>query len=307
MARNFDVPVSTPQAEEFLQGVKDVATHAAQAEVERIVGSEDGPTMGPLPDVLTELRRPFAPEAVKWKVQTEWGSGAIVVAHIDARLVIERLNMVVGLNWHDEYAPLGNGLMWCALTVQGVTRRDVGQGADGKTMVSDALKRAGVKFGIGVSIYAMRAVQMERGTGPNKLRTEKRKKKGGSEKVDVCVLDDLNREWLSAAYARWLDKGSGKIFGEPLPHGDEVGAAGLELDIEDAPAPEEAPDVVPVEDALADEIAQTCKDAFDTLRERGEMLPGEFSRRLRAASGSHEDLQALADELVARAAGEAKA
>lgn len=185
-------------------------------------------------DVLTELRRPFMPAAVKWKIQTEWGSGAIVVAHIDARLVIERLNLVVGTDWTDDYQPLGERAMWCKLTVNGQSHKDVGLGSDEKAKVSDALKRAAVHFGIGVSVYALAAVRMEVGTGPSKLRTERRKKKqrdGSFKEVNVCVLDAANLEKLADSYAKWLE-GKGAMFGEPYEHGDQVGAQGLELDVE---------------------------------------------------------------------------
>jgi hypothetical protein len=57
------------------------------------------------------LRRPFTPAAVRFKVQATWPkdkpTGGLIVAYIDARLVTERLNLVVPHLWADAYRPVG--------------------------------------------------------------------------------------------------------------------------------------------------------------------------------------------------------
>lgn len=192
------------------------------------------------PAILTELRRPFAPSAIKFKIQATWPKGAMVVAHLDARLVIERLNHVCGLDWSDAYRehPAAKHL-WCDLTVQGVTRSDVGQGDDGKAAVSDALKRAAVHFGIGVSVYAMSRANLNVGDEPGQLRTRKKKGHDGSEK-ETPILDARTEGWLREKYGQWLEAG-GKVFGEPLEHGDEVDFAGVDEDPEPPADPPPAP------------------------------------------------------------------
>jgi hypothetical protein len=50
--------------------------------------------------------------------------------------------------------------MWCDLTIDGITRSDVGEGV-GKALVSDSFKRAGVRFGIGVSLYAIPKMMLD--------------------------------------------------------------------------------------------------------------------------------------------------
>lgn len=119
-------------------------------------------------DVVQELRKPFAPEQIKWKVQTNPKEGqdmAIVVAYIDSRDVSERLDLATGGDWGSEfYLPQvqagSHHSLECALTVCGVTRRDVGtvpgprQNEDStKDLYSDALKRAAVQFGVGSHVY----------------------------------------------------------------------------------------------------------------------------------------------------------
>lgn len=195
-------------------------------------------------DVLKELRRPFTASAVRWKLQSVHRDqrGGIVVAYLDARLVIERLNTVVGLDWRDEYDEF-IGATRCRLTVKTfdepyrtTTREDVGIGNDPKSRISDALKRAGVKFGIGVSIYALAQVNMRCGGARHQLGL---RKAGGDKQVPDLTLE--NREWLAEKYEGWLDTPRGKQFGDPLEHGDELDAQGFD----DEGAPRELPPAEP--------------------------------------------------------------
>ena len=120
------------------------------------------------PEIVHALRKPFEPELIKWKIQTNPKEGqdkAIVVAFIDSRDVTERLDLATGGDWGSEFSlPQVNAgaqfSLECALTVCGVTRRDVGtvaqprQGEDAtKDLYSDALKRAAVQFGVGSHVY----------------------------------------------------------------------------------------------------------------------------------------------------------
>lgn len=120
------------------------------------------------PDIVRELRKPFAPEQIKWKVQTNPKEGdewAVVVAYVDARDVTERLDIAAGGDWSNEYAlpqvqAGAHHALECRLTVCGVTRCDVGSvspprdGDDAtKDLYSDALKRAAVQFGVSSHVY----------------------------------------------------------------------------------------------------------------------------------------------------------
>jgi hypothetical protein len=169
------------------------------------------------------LRRPFTPQAVKFKVQATWPKDnpehALIVSYIDARLAIERLNMVCPHLWADEYEPTQTGLMWCHLTVDGITRRDVGEGV-GKALVSDALKRAAVHFGIGVSLYAIpkTVLKLEEST---KLVKRVQTAKGPS--LQITPRGEARCREL---YAGWLKSAGTAAFGDPLDHGDSDDATG---------------------------------------------------------------------------------
>ena len=172
------------------------------------------------------LRRPFTAAAVKFKVQATWPKdkpeAALIVAYIDARLAIERLNLVCPHLWEDDYKSIGDGLMWCYLTVDGITRRDVGEGK-GKGLVSDALKRAAVHFGVGVSLYAIPKIVLKTSDGHVVLKQGK------------LALTPSGEGRCRTIYEMWLDTRGTQAFGEPLDHGDVDDAAG-DGDLAEAPA-----------------------------------------------------------------------
>ncbi len=168
-------------------------------------------------EAAPHLRRPFTPAAVKFKVQATWPKGSptggLIVAYIDARLVVERLNLICPHLWRDEYQPVGNGQMWCALTLDGITRHDVGEG-QGKGLVSDALKRAAVRFGVGVSLYAIPKMI---------LKVEKGELKPARDSLEMTPSGETT---VRGIYKVWLNQHGTKAFGEPLDHGDVENAQG---------------------------------------------------------------------------------
>lgn len=107
---------------------------------------------------LKLLAEPFDPSEVKWRVgsYSERTKKCTLLAYIDARAVMDRLDEVVGpANWGDTYAPHPLGGLMCTLSVrcgdQWVAKTD---GAEATAIeavkggTSDALKRAAVKWGV---------------------------------------------------------------------------------------------------------------------------------------------------------------
>lgn len=255
--------------------------------------AEVGLPVDSLREAAPYLRRPFTPEAIKFKVQTVFGgaSGCLVVAYIDARLVIERLNLVMPDMWEATYSFIdGAKLAWCRLNVDGVVRSDIGEGqgrSEGQQMkatVSDALKRAAVHFGVGVSVYALPQITLN-ADQPHV------KKKGTS-----LALTDHGHAKLREGYAKWLtEKPHG--FGEALSHGDVEGAT---IDV-DEPEPEEfAPEPAP---ALEDDRAQKLRAALEASYDRFRAVGGGAGARevpavkyrawVEGAAHSHEEMERL--------------
>lgn len=120
--------------------------------------------------VFLDLARPFEAGEVKFKPATVAGNRCLALAYVDARLVMDRLDDVLGPNnWADEYQVLPDGAVVCTLKVrfggpggEWIAKTDVGgeseqpdEGDRRKAAFSDALKRAAVKYGIGRYLYRL--------------------------------------------------------------------------------------------------------------------------------------------------------
>lgn len=98
----------------------------------------------------------------KWKIQSfnKDKTKASCVAYIDARDVADLLDRAIGVeNWKDEYKFEGNQWL-CGISLkfndEWVTKWDTGIAGDiekEKSVVSDAFKRAAVKWGVGRFLY----------------------------------------------------------------------------------------------------------------------------------------------------------
>lgn len=110
------------------------------------------------------LSAPFAPEAIHWRAQTltQDGSKALALAYLDARDVMDRLDEVCGpAGWEDSYVETPRGRVICTLSIKNAEGAWVSK-SDGagdtavegeKGGISDAFKRAAVKWGIGRYLY----------------------------------------------------------------------------------------------------------------------------------------------------------
>lgn len=254
-----------------------------------------------LRDALPHLRRPFAPEAIRFKVQSVFrgNSGCLVVGYIDARLVVERLNSVCGGGWsaQPDFTPLDRNpkLMGCQLTVLGVTRYDVGDSGKGltKDLWSDSLKRAAVQFGVGVSVYAVPQIRLF--VKEHRTSLEER---GGS-----LVLTEQGHVNLRAGYRKWLEEHGRERFGQELEHGDVEGDV-VDPDVESADfTPEPAP---PVSDEKGERLIEDAKALYAEIgalgdgQGRREIPPGTFNAWLAGAQHSHKELAKLIQHLGTR-------
>ena len=117
-----------------------------------------------IPQVEEELKRPFSPKEIKFRAgaTNKENTRALALAYIDARAVEDRLDEVFGpTNWWDDYVAAPDGGVKCYLTVvypdgTVITKTGLAPNTDIEAVKggeSDALKRAGVKFGIARYLY----------------------------------------------------------------------------------------------------------------------------------------------------------
>jgi len=117
---------------------------------------------------FSDLAAPFPKSEVHWRAQklTNKGDKALALAYLDARDVMRRLDEVCGPeNWQDSYVETPSGRIICTLAIYNVDGGWVSK-SDGagdtdfegaKGAMSDAFKRAAVKWGIGRYLYDLGA------------------------------------------------------------------------------------------------------------------------------------------------------
>lgn len=115
--------------------------------------------------VMLDLRRPFAPSDIKWRVQQAGISKSskpymILIPYVNARAIQARLDDVMGIgNWKNEFMPIDGGFL-CGLSLridgEWITKWDGAQRTNIEAIkggISDAQKRAAVEWGIGRYLY----------------------------------------------------------------------------------------------------------------------------------------------------------
>lgn len=116
--------------------------------------------------MIEKLSEEFPRDAISWRAQTltKEGDKAMALAYIDARDVMQRLDDVCGpQNWQDRYEFHGPRTV-CYLSIrigdEWITKADGAGDSDveaEKGAISDALKRAAVKWGVGRYLYDLDA------------------------------------------------------------------------------------------------------------------------------------------------------
>lgn len=113
-------------------------------------------------DIFDKLAAPFDPSEIDWRVGSTDADKkrGMALAYIDARAVMDRLDTVVGpAGWQCKYT-MGEGKTVCELSVkcdgEWITKSDGAGNTDfeaEKGALSDAFKRAAVRWGIGRYLY----------------------------------------------------------------------------------------------------------------------------------------------------------
>jgi hypothetical protein len=119
---------------------------------------------------IEELKRPFPPEDIEWRIQRsgmkEGKPWAMVLAYVTNRAIQDRLDIVIGPeNWRNIYkpGPAGGVLCGIAIRLEGrgwITKWDGAENTDIESIkggLSGAMKRAAVQWGIGRYLYNLEA------------------------------------------------------------------------------------------------------------------------------------------------------
>lgn len=137
------------------------------------------------PTIWERLAEPFPPEKISWRIQStakpenKFVKWVMIIPYIDGRDVMNRLDSILGpAGWKDEYRTeitldipgaicrlsIFDGENWIAKEDGADARSNKGgESMQFKGLLSDALKRAAVKFGIGRQLYDMDPVYIDGG------------------------------------------------------------------------------------------------------------------------------------------------
>lgn len=224
------------------------------------------------------LRRPFTPEAVKFRIDGKPKNGKVrCLTYIDSRLASERLTEV-DPDWRAVYhfpisgpGDLGMGQnlpVVCSLAVKGVVREGAGQRGNGtvddkhfKSAVSDALKRAAVDFGVGAYLYTL----------GNTFLTVGDHTDGQGKYINAKGQKYLREQYKKAISA----KSFVERFGEPVDYGDVAPVEVEEVPSDDGLAPEQAKQLKDL--CLATGASETEADTLVMNTK-----PDKFARRVKA-------------------------
>lgn len=159
-------------------------------------------------DGFRQLAAHFPADAVSWRVgsTTSDKTKGMALAYIDSRDVQERLDAVVGPeNWSDSYHETARGIMICTLSIcingQWISKSD-GAGATDveaeKGIISDAFKRAAVKWGIGRYLYSLPSpwVEIEQ-RGKTSVISE-----AGHKKLQEILMREARRDYQAPPAAK---------------------------------------------------------------------------------------------------------
>ena len=169
---------------------------------------------------LKKLSDPFPASDVEWRVQSSGVKGdqvwARVLAYITNRAIMERLDEVCGPeNWRNEYKHGPDGAVLCGLSIRclapeegndgWVTKWDGAENTDIEAVkggLSNAMKRAGVQWGIGRYLYQLEEGFANCAGGPHFGKTK----------------DGTTFRWTPPALPLWaLPGGAGKPDGSEAP------------------------------------------------------------------------------------------
>jgi len=117
--------------------------------------------------LLRQLKEPFDPNFVKWRIGqvSKDGTKATAFAYLDAREVYKRLDDVCGIGgWQDKIIEIKDGFI-CELSIliddKWVTKSDAADFTDMEAIkggASSALKRAAAVWGVGRYLYYLPVV-----------------------------------------------------------------------------------------------------------------------------------------------------
>lgn len=258
---------------------------------------ETGEVIGREQEIARELSKPFPWYDIEWRVARSWVKKNTekcyvhILAYLTNRAFMQRLDDVVGMeNWKNEFkeGPCGGVLCGLSLRINGewVTKWDGAENTEFEAVkggLSDAMKRAGVQWGIGRYLYNLpKAIVNVLDNGERWINDTKSGVKG---------------YWTPPELPAWaLPEGSGNphvAYQEPKPVNAPVSDADEPDDTQTPPKPPEAntgqsrkPQPTPDPSQLTENGERSCEafnkmmNILDCVLEKQIATEEEFCRKV---------------------------
>ena len=260
-------------------------------------------------------------DQIEVKVKQVTKAGALLLLYKTARTDYDMLDATVGaLNWQAEYQEI-KGNLYCAISIYdeakgawvrksncGIESRDDGEGNEAKGEASDAMKRAGVTWGIGRELYTSPLIIANVETEPdmgNKFRLKDR-----YERFDVAAIEYDDQRRIKAL--RITGKGGRMVYSYGninAPAAQKPATVPATARHDDVPPPPEQPEddgVLPfagTNGAGASTTAADSATAFQKTKLKEICSPDEYAA-LTAKHGA--DLERLTFAVAVKYIGDIK-
>ena len=160
---------------------------------------------------IKDLSEPLDINSLEFRIQSiNKGGYATILVYKDARVDMERLDVVVGaLNWKREHSRDNKNCVvsiYNKATTQWIGKEDTGTESTTekeKGVCSDSFKRACTNWGIGRELYAYPSIQISLKNNEYKL-IEKKDNYGNKKEIGQATYDLKLKEWV------WQSKFDGK-------------------------------------------------------------------------------------------------
>jgi hypothetical protein len=167
--------------------------------------------------LIQKLCNPLDKADIELRVGTTSAKGFSLLAYKTARTDVKRLNEVCGLNWSNTYFYDAKDILSCAIAIkhdgEWVSRVDVGTESNTekeKGSYSDAFKRAGFKWGIGIELYQSPFIWVN--------WEMKDKKPEGFYPSNLDIQEYLVIDGVPHFKIAYIEKGKAKIIFNNIPN-----------------------------------------------------------------------------------------
>lgn len=179
--------------------------------------------------LIQKLCSPLDKADIELRIGNTNAKGFSLLAYKTARTDVKRLNEVCGLNWSNNYFYDAKDILSCAIAIkhdgEWVSRVDVGTESNTekeKGSYSDAFKRAGFKWGIGIELYQSPYIWIEWEMEQKEYNGRKKYEAKGFWGSNLDIQEYLVIDGVPYFKIAYNEKSGARIIFNNIPNSKEV-------------------------------------------------------------------------------------